>query len=308
MGGHRGSAGDRTRQPAAGASGGASLRASALSVPAFGVCRAPRDATLRAPRRHTVLRRLAALRGATAWRRARAVAPRRFPCGTVRLTRAAPLTPDRGDGAPDQGATGADGLAGQAHPREGKQHTRCAQYPSAPLRAGSRPCAPLTRAARALCDPAVHPSAQAGADPAEALRSTTRFIERQPRVSGTATQVLGRNLEALVDGARKQRDEAGDECALAPAACLVACDVLALHTDVAAAPMRRFVSSEHLLLALAKDPRFGSGAFERPIESLRAVSKRRAPTRVASHDARAVAGAQRAHGGSCGGEGPQEGH
>ena len=54
---------------------------------------------------------------------------------------------------------------------------------------------------------------KAGADAAEALRATQRFIERQPRVSGTATQVLGRNLEALVDGARKFRDEAGDECA-----------------------------------------------------------------------------------------------
>ncbi len=58
---------------------------------------------------------------------------------------------------------------------------------------------------------------QAGADPAEALRAVTRFIERQPRVSGTATQVLGRNLEALVDAARRARDDAGDECAPARA-------------------------------------------------------------------------------------------
>ena len=53
---------------------------------------------------------------------------------------------------------------------------------------------------------------KAGADAAEALRATQRFIERQPRVSGAATQVLGRNLEALVDNARKHRDAAGDEC------------------------------------------------------------------------------------------------
>ncbi len=52
---------------------------------------------------------------------------------------------------------------------------------------------------------------KAGADAAEALRSTQRFIDRQPRVSGTATQVLGRNLEALVDAARKYRDAATDE-------------------------------------------------------------------------------------------------
>ena len=57
---------------------------------------------------------------------------------------------------------------------------------------------------------------KAGADAAEALRATQRFIERQPRVSGAATQVLGRNLEALVDNARKHRDAASDECAPAP--------------------------------------------------------------------------------------------
>ena len=57
-------------------------------------------------------------------------------------------------------------------------------------------------------------------------------LDRQPRVTGTATQVLGRNLEALVEAARKARDGAGDE----------------------------YVSSEHLLLALAKDTRFGAGA------------------------------------------------
>ena len=57
---------------------------------------------------------------------------------------------------------------------------------------------------------------KAGADAAEALRATQRFIDRQPRVSGTATQVLGRNLEALVDNARKYRDAANDECAPYP--------------------------------------------------------------------------------------------
>ena len=58
---------------------------------------------------------------------------------------------------------------------------------------------------------------KAGADAAEALRATQRFIERQPRVSGAATQVLGRNLEALVDNARKHRDAASDECVPPPA-------------------------------------------------------------------------------------------
>jgi ATP-dependent Clp protease ATP-binding subunit ClpB len=64
---------------------------------------------------------------------------------------------------------------------------------------------------------------KAGADAGDALRATTRFIERQPRVSGTATQVLGRNLEALVDAARRARDEAGDECVTDTRCCTCAC-------------------------------------------------------------------------------------
>jgi hypothetical protein len=118
---------------------------------------------------------------------------------------------------------------------------------------------------------------KAGADASDALRATTRFIERQPRVSGTATQVLGRNLEALVDAARRARDEAGDECVRdTRCACACACAALHVRTCIASASQEssltcfcallsvccsvRFVSSEHLLLALAKDTRFGSGS------------------------------------------------
>lgn len=99
---------------------------------------------------------------------------------------------------------------------------------------------------------------KAGADAAEALRSTQRFIDRQPRVSGTATQVLGRNLEALVDAARKHRDAATDECVRCAVSALLLLAFALLCAALTAA--RRFVSSEHLLLALAKDARFGSGA------------------------------------------------
>ena len=52
-----------------------------------------------------------------------------------------------------------------------------------------------------------------GADGDEAARLTLRFIERQPKVSGATSQVLGRNLESLVDHSRKLRDQADDECA-----------------------------------------------------------------------------------------------
>jgi len=57
---------------------------------------------------------------------------------------------------------------------------------------------------------------KAGADAEEAASLTLRFIERQPKVVGATTQVLGRNLEALVDFARTQRDEAEDECVAPP--------------------------------------------------------------------------------------------
>lgn len=70
---------------------------------------------------------------------------------------------------------------------------------------------------------------KAGAQAGAAQRLAARFIDRQPRVSGAAAQVLGRNLEALVERARKLREAGGDD----------------------------LISSEHLVLALAEDPRFG---------------------------------------------------
>ena len=74
---------------------------------------------------------------------------------------------------------------------------------------------------------------KAGVDPADAQRLVTRYIERQPRVTGTSAQVLGRNLEALVEAARSQRDKRQDE----------------------------YVAVEHLLVGLAKDPHFGQSFF-----------------------------------------------
>jgi ATP-dependent Clp protease ATP-binding subunit ClpB len=63
------------------------------------------------------------------------------------------------------------------------------------------------------------------------LEYTKRFLRQQPKVSGDSAQVLGRQLEALVDRARNLRLSWGDE----------------------------FVSGEHILLAYVDDARFGSG-------------------------------------------------
>ena len=61
---------------------------------------------------------------------------------------------------------------------------------------------------------------------------TEQFIQRQPKVSGTSASVyLGRSLDTLLDRAEKYRQEFKDE----------------------------FISIEHLLLAYAKDDRFGKG-------------------------------------------------
>jgi ATP-dependent Clp protease ATP-binding subunit ClpB len=64
---------------------------------------------------------------------------------------------------------------------------------------------------------------------------TEQFIQRQPKVSGTSTSVyLGRSLDTLLDRAESSRKEFQDE----------------------------FISIEHLLLAYAKDDRFGKGIFK----------------------------------------------
>ena len=63
--------------------------------------------------------------------------------------------------------------------------------------------------------------------------------------------MLGRNLEALVDLARRKRDELGDECVLQ---CAPSKSILSLTSF----PPSSFVSSEHLLAGLARDSRFGA--------------------------------------------------
>ncbi|HEY9624331.1 MAG TPA: ATP-dependent chaperone ClpB [Crinalium sp.] len=70
----------------------------------------------------------------------------------------------------------------------------------------------------------------------ERLRDyTDAFIARQAKVSGSSTSVyLGRSLDTLLDRAESNRQEMGDE----------------------------YISIEHLLLAYAKDDRFGRGLFQ----------------------------------------------
>jgi ATP-dependent Clp protease ATP-binding subunit ClpB len=64
---------------------------------------------------------------------------------------------------------------------------------------------------------------------------TEQFIQRQPKVSGSVSSVyLGRSLDSLLDRAENYRKEFGDE----------------------------YISIEHLLLAYAKDDRFGKGLFQ----------------------------------------------
>jgi ATP-dependent Clp protease ATP-binding subunit ClpB len=64
---------------------------------------------------------------------------------------------------------------------------------------------------------------------------TEQFIQRQPKVSGTSASVyLGRSLDTLLDRAEKYRQEFKDE----------------------------FISIEHLLLAYAKDDRFGKSLLQ----------------------------------------------
>ncbi|MBN3894243.1 MAG: ATP-dependent chaperone ClpB [Nostoc sp. NOS(2021)] len=64
---------------------------------------------------------------------------------------------------------------------------------------------------------------------------TEQFLQRQPKVSGTSSSVyLGRSLDTLLDRADGYRKEFQDE----------------------------YISIEHLLLAYAKDDRFGKGLFQ----------------------------------------------
>jgi len=89
---------------------------------------------------------------------------------------------------------------------------------------------------------------RAGADSLGMLEYTKRFLRQQPKVSGDSAQVLGRQLEALVDRARNLRLSWGDE----------------------------FVSGEHILLAYVDDARFGSGlmrAFSLTQEKMEVAAK-----------------------------------
>lgn len=70
---------------------------------------------------------------------------------------------------------------------------------------------------------------KAGSDATRLLEKTDAFITRQPKVSGDAAQVLGRNLESVVNRSMELKAKFGDQ----------------------------FVSVEHLVLALAEDTRFG---------------------------------------------------
>ena len=76
---------------------------------------------------------------------------------------------------------------------------------------------------------------KAGASGQKLLEKTEQFVQRQPKVSGSSTSVyLGRSLDTLLDRADGYRKEFQDE----------------------------FISIEHLLLAYAKDDRFGKGLFQ----------------------------------------------
>jgi ATP-dependent Clp protease ATP-binding subunit ClpB len=74
-----------------------------------------------------------------------------------------------------------------------------------------------------------------GVDASKLRDKTEQFVQRQPKVSGSSSSVyLGRSLDTLLDRADAFRKELQDE----------------------------FISIEHLLLAYAKDDRFGKGLFK----------------------------------------------
>ena len=76
---------------------------------------------------------------------------------------------------------------------------------------------------------------KAGVNLTKLRERTEAFIQRQPKVSGSSSSVyLGRSLDTLLDRAEAYRQEFQDD----------------------------FISIEHLLLAYAKDDRFGKGLFQ----------------------------------------------
>lgn len=77
--------------------------------------------------------------------------------------------------------------------------------------------------------------AKAGVDNTSVLQATEEFISKQPKVMGdTSGPIVGTHLSTLLDNARKNKKEMGDE----------------------------FVSVEHLLVAFHKDRRFGQQLFK----------------------------------------------
>jgi ATP-dependent Clp protease ATP-binding subunit ClpB len=76
---------------------------------------------------------------------------------------------------------------------------------------------------------------KAGQNPSQLLEKTDQYIRQQPRVTGDASSVLGRNLEQLVTTAQELQKQWEDD----------------------------FASVEHLLLAFAEDPRFGRQLFSK---------------------------------------------
>jgi ATP-dependent Clp protease ATP-binding subunit ClpB len=76
---------------------------------------------------------------------------------------------------------------------------------------------------------------KAGANVPKIRDRTDQFLQQQPKVSGASTSVyLGKSLDTLLDRAEKHRQEFQDD----------------------------YISIEHLLLAYAKDDRFGKGLFQ----------------------------------------------
>ena len=75
---------------------------------------------------------------------------------------------------------------------------------------------------------------KANLNPTRVLEKTEEFVRRQPRVSGTYEQVLGRSLENLITEAEKLKKQWKDE----------------------------YVSVEALVAAMAKDDRFGKMLFQ----------------------------------------------
>ena len=100
----------------------------------------------------------------------------------------------------------------------------------------------------------------AGGNATDLLERTDSYIGRQPRVSGDSSQVLGRNLEALVTRAEDAKAAMGDS----------------------------FVSVEHLVLAVSDDTRCGrdllgaAGVSKPALEN--AVKQIRGSTRVTDQD------------------------